>query len=131
MRISFDHAHIFATNIDTTVDFFVRMFDAIVVWDEEAAGVRCARLMIGKGFVHVYAQPPRILRTGVVHHLGIETDDLEGLVSTMVSKGYVFRNPIREESKFKYVMIAGPDELLIELFECREPARWRLQDQSA
>ncbi|MBA3254808.1 MAG: hypothetical protein H0T67_11195 [Burkholderiaceae bacterium] len=29
-------------------------------------------------------------------------------------------------AKFKYVMIAGPDDLLIELFECREPQRWQL-----
>jgi hypothetical protein len=44
----------------------------------------------------------------------------------MTSRGFVFRNPIREEPTFKYVMIAGPDDLLIELFECHEPARWRI-----
>jgi hypothetical protein len=25
---------------------------------------------------------------------------------------------------FDYVMVAGPDDLLIELFQCHEPARW-------
>jgi hypothetical protein len=45
----------------------------------------------------------------------------------MQARGFVFRNPIREDKAFKYVMIAGPDDLLIELFECREPARWRIR----
>jgi len=46
----------------------------------------------------------------------------------MKNNGYLFRNEIREQSKFRYVMIAGPDDLLIELFECREPARWQLKN---
>jgi hypothetical protein len=45
----------------------------------------------------------------------------------MKSRGFVFRKPIQEEKAFKYVMIAGPDDLLIELFECQEPARWRIR----
>jgi hypothetical protein len=45
----------------------------------------------------------------------------------MTSSGFVFRGPIREDKAFKYVMIAGPDDLLIELFESHEPARWRIR----
>ena len=46
------------------------------------------------------------------------------VIRLKIGRGFVFRNPIREEPTFKYVMIAGPDDLLIELFECHEPARW-------
>ena len=38
-----------------------------------------------------------------------------------------FRNAIREQPKFRYVMTAGPDDLLIELFQCHEPQRWQLK----
>jgi catechol 2,3-dioxygenase-like lactoylglutathione lyase family enzyme len=127
MRVSLDHAHIFASDPEATIEFFRTMFGASVVWDEVAAGVRGIRLQIGRAFVHVYDQPPRKPRGGAVHHLGIETDDLVGLVRKMTSNGFAFRNPIRDEDAFKYVMIAGPDELLIELFESREPARWRIR----
>ena len=58
--------------------------------------------------------------------VNIETDDLAGLVRKMTSRGFVFQNPIREDNAFKYLMIAGPDDLLLELFECREPNRWRI-----
>jgi catechol 2,3-dioxygenase-like lactoylglutathione lyase family enzyme len=126
VRVSLDHAHIFASDAGVTVRFFQTMFGAAVVWDEVVAGARVIRLQIGRAFVEVYDQPPKAPRGGAFHHLGIETDDLEGLVREMTSRGFVFRNPIREEPTFKYVMIAGPDDLLIELFECHEPARWRI-----
>lgn len=124
MRIALDHAHIFSSDVAATVAFFRTMLDAVVVWDEEAAGARNVRLRIGRGFVQVYDQPPRTPRGGVVHHLGVETDDLDALVARMKSRGFEFRNAVRELPRFRYVMIAAPDDLLIELFECREPARW-------
>ena len=127
MRISLDHVHIFATDLSVTVAFFQKMFDAALVWDEDAAGARTARLRLGNAFVQVYAQPPKAPRGGTMHHLGIETDDLDGLVARMKAHGHVFRNAIREEPKFKYVMTAGPDDLLIELFQCHEPQRWELK----
>jgi len=40
-----------------------------------------------------------------MHHIGIETDDLDGLVARLKANGYEFRNSIREGPKFKYVMI--------------------------
>jgi len=126
MRTSLDHAHLFCSDLPQTLDFFVRMLGAEVVWDEQAAGVRNVRLALGGAFVHLYDQPPRRPRGGAVHHLGIATDDLDALVAWMSERGFEFRNDIREEARFRYVMIAGPDDLLIELFQCREPQRWRM-----
>ena len=126
MRISLDHAHIFASDIDATIDFLSRMFGATVVWGEEAAGTRSVRVQIGKAFIHIYDQAPRSERGGPVHHLGIETDDLDGLVTRMKAEGFAFRNAIRTEPKFRYVMVAGPDNLLIELFQSLEPGRWKI-----
>jgi catechol 2,3-dioxygenase-like lactoylglutathione lyase family enzyme len=126
MRVSLDHAHIFASDLDATVAFFRTMFNAAVVWDDVVAGARGVRLQIGRAFILIYDQPPKAPRGGAFHHIGIETDDLYGLVQQMRSRGFAFRKPIQEDKTFKYVMISGPDELLIELFECREPERWRI-----
>ena len=126
MRVSLDHAHLFASDIAATIEFFTRLFGAEVVWDEEAAGTRSVRLQVGKGFIHVYDQAPRGERGGPVHHLGIETDDLDALVAKMQADGFQFRKPVRVEPKFKYVMVAGPDNLLIELFQSLEPERWKI-----
>ncbi|MGR8921013.1 MAG: VOC family protein [Gammaproteobacteria bacterium] len=124
MQISLDHAHIFASNCQETVEFFQAMFGATLIWDETVAGARVVRLKLGRAFVNVYGQPPKAPRGGAIHHLGLETDDLEALVRAMTARGYEFRNEIREEPTFRYVMVAGPDGLLIELFECAEPERW-------
>lgn len=126
MRVSLDHAHIFASSLDATVGFFRTMFNATVVWDDVVAGARGVRLQVGRAFILIYDQPPKAPRGGAFHHIGIETDDLDGLVCQMKSRGFVFRNPVQEAGPFKYVMISGPDELLIELFECYEPDRWRI-----
>ena len=66
-------------------------------------------------------------RGSAVHHLGVETDDLAALVARMEAHGFRFRNPIRDDPKFRYVMISGPDDLLIELFQIREPDHWQLK----
>ena len=126
MRISLDHAHIFASDIKATIGFLTRMFGATVVWDEEAAGTRSVRMQIGRAFVHIYDQPPKTDRGSAVHHLGIETDDLDGLVARMKAEGFRFRKAIRTEPKFRYVMVEGPDHLLIELFQSLEPERWKI-----
>lgn len=107
--------------------FFCRMFDARCVWDEQAAGARNVRIALGNAFIHLYDRPLKGPRSGPVHHIGIETDDLEALVSRMCAQGFVFRNPIRREPKFNYVMVMGPDDLLTELFQCHEPERWQVQ----
>ena len=127
MPVNFDHAHIFASDLAATVRFFQEMFGAEIVWDQEAAGVRNVRLAIGKGFIHLYDQPPKLDRPGNIHHLGIETDDLDGLVEHMRSKGFQFRNPIRDYPQFRYVMIAAPDNILIELFQVRARSAWRVE----
>jgi hypothetical protein len=44
----------------------------------------------------------------------------------MTANGFAFRNPVRDAGDFRYVMVAGPDELLIELFEPRDPTRWQI-----
>ena len=125
-KISLDHIHLFASNIEVTIKFFKQCFDAKVIWDEQAAGVRNVRIRIGQAFIHLYDQPPRGARGGAMHHLGIETDDLDDLVAKMKSLGISFKNQISEEDKFKYVMVQGPDDLLIELFQCKEPERWAI-----
>ena len=117
MRISLHHVHMFASNIDESIRFFREMFGAELLIDKEMAGARNVMMSIGSGKINFYDQPPKDQGRGIVHHLGIETDDLEALVEQMQSKGYDFRKPIRDLGAWKYVMVEGPDHVLIELFQ--------------
>ena len=117
MKIDLDHAHLFASDVDETIRWWSEMLGARVVFDLEVAGARNVRLAVGRGFIHLYDQPPRVVGSGSVHHLGIQTDDLEGLVASMETKGFHFQRPIKDFGAMKYVMAAAPDNVLLELFE--------------
>ena len=74
-------------------------------------------ISIGSSKINFYDQSPKDNGRGPVHHLGIETDDLEALVMHMKSKDFEFRKPIANLGYMKYVMAEAPDRVLLELFE--------------
>lgn len=122
MQIDLDHAHLFASDIGETVRWWSEMLGARAVFDLEIAGARNVRLAVGRGFVQFYDQPPRVVGSGSVHHLGIQTDDLEALVASMEAKGFHFRQGIKDFGVMKYVMAAAPDSVLLELFQVADVA---------
>jgi hypothetical protein len=83
----------------------------------DLAGARNVFMRIGKGRIHFYDQPPRFSGRGSIHHFGIQTDHLEGMVQRLKSKGVVFNKDITDVGFWKYVMVPAPDDILIELFE--------------
>ncbi|GAA4637507.1 hypothetical protein GCM10023196_091570 [Actinoallomurus vinaceus] len=68
------------------------------------------------GRIHLYEQPPKTLGQGTVHHLGVQTDELETVVERLRALG-VSVPDIRDEPTATYAMAQGPDRLLIEIFQ--------------
>ena len=94
------------------------MLNANVAFDGALAGARNVFLRVGNGRLHIYDQKPwREERQGAIHHLGIKTDDLQALVAHMRSQGVAFRSDIREFGNWRYIMVAAPDDVLLELFQ--------------
>ena len=73
-------------------------------------------LRVGEGRLHLYAQPPKHAGPAAVHHLGVETDELESLVARLAAAG-VSVTDIRRQPEASYAMASGPDGLLLELFQ--------------
>jgi len=121
VQIDLDHAHLFASDVDATIRWWSDMLGARVVFDLEVAGARNVRLAVGRGAVLLYDQPPRVVGMGSVHHLGVQTDDLEGLVASMEAKGVHFRDPVQDFGAVKFIMVMAPDNVLLELFEVAAP----------
>ena len=117
MKISLHHAHLFASNIDKSIQFYCDMFGAEVLFDLKMAGARNVMIKIGNSRINFYDQSPKEQGKGAVHHLGIETENLEELVAHMKSKGFVFIKSIKNLGVFRYIMAEGPDHVLFELFE--------------
>ena len=95
MRNSLHHAHLFASNVDESIKFYSEMFGAKVLFDLEMAGARNVMIQIGSSRINFYDQPPKDQGRGAIHHLGIETEDLEALVAHMKSNGFQFKKPIK------------------------------------
>jgi catechol 2,3-dioxygenase-like lactoylglutathione lyase family enzyme len=114
---SLHHAHLFATDLAASIRFYRDMFGAEIVFDETVAGARNVLIPLGDAHLNFYEQPPKDGGHGAVHHLGIRTNDLHGLVAHMRSKGFEFRKQITDLGTLRYVMAMAPDGVLLELFE--------------
>ena len=111
------HTHLFAADINASLKYYQEMFGGQIVGDFEMAGARNVFLLIGKGRLHFYEQPPRDEGRGAIHHIGIQTDDLEALVAHMKAQGVQFRKGITDFGFWKYVMAPAPDNVILELFQ--------------
>ena len=120
-RARLHHTHLFASDLEASLDFYRRWFGAEVLDDTVFAGSRNVLLAIGDGRLNFYDQPPRDRGRNAIHHIGIQTDDLASLVERMGAGGVPFRKPIAQVGHLGYVMVEGPDGVLIELFQA-DPA---------
>ena len=59
MRVRLHHTHIFASDIDRTLQFWKEMFGAEILFDQMIAGARNVMIAIGDGRLNIYDQPPR------------------------------------------------------------------------
>lgn len=111
------HVHIFASDIDKSVRFYETFFGGMVILDTQVAGVRNVFMKIGNGRLHLYDQPPKNPLRGSIHHFGIQTDDIEGVVDKLRTGGVVLKKEITDLGFWKYMMVPAPDEILVELFQ--------------
>jgi catechol 2,3-dioxygenase-like lactoylglutathione lyase family enzyme len=117
MRNSLHHAHLFASDIRAGIAFYTEVFGGEVVLDADVAGARNVFIRIGSGRLHLYDQPPKAPGRGSIHHLGIQTDDLSGIVDRLRARGVEPSRGITDLGFWRYLMVPAPDEVLIELFE--------------
>jgi hypothetical protein len=54
---------------------------------------------------------------GNIHHLGIQTDNLEEMVKRFTAGGTPLKKGITDFGFWKYITVLAPDNVLIELFQ--------------
>jgi catechol 2,3-dioxygenase-like lactoylglutathione lyase family enzyme len=113
---SLHHTHLFASDVDRSIVFWRDHFGAVVLLDTEFAGARNVFMRVGEGRLHLYDQAPKHAGAGTVHHLGIETDELDALVARL-KVARVSVTDVRRHAEGDYAMAEGPDGLLLELFQ--------------
>lgn len=117
MAARFHHTHLFASDIEETLAFYTRWFDATVVADHDFGGARNVMVQVGTGMLNFYDQAPRGNGKNAVHHLGFQVDDLADLAQRMGDEGFELRSEVRQLPELDYLMIEAPDGVLLEVFE--------------
>jgi catechol 2,3-dioxygenase-like lactoylglutathione lyase family enzyme len=117
MAVHLHHVHLFAADLDATVAWYRDNLGGEVFYDGDFGGARNVFMKIGTGRVHFYDQPPREYGRNAVHHVGMRTDDLPGLVARLRANGVPLRSDIREFGNWRYIMCGAPDGVLLELFQ--------------
>jgi catechol 2,3-dioxygenase-like lactoylglutathione lyase family enzyme len=116
------HAHIFASNLVQTLGWWREHLGARVLYDDVIAGSRNVLIGVGSGRINIYDQPPKGPGRGPVHHLGVRVRDFDTVWKRLQDTGVTSPNGPREQDGWRYVMIAAPDGVLVEIFEFDDPA---------
>lgn len=116
------HVHLFASDIEKSLAFYQNAFGGKVILDENMAGARNVFMRVGTGRIHFYDQAPSFSGRGSIHHFGIQTDDIDGVVERLKAMGVPFKKCVTDIGVWKYVMVPAPDNVLIELFQVNRNA---------
>ena len=111
------HVHVFASDIEKSVEFYQTFFSGKIILDMDLAGARNVFMRIGTGRIHFYDQPPKNPGSGSIHHFGIQTDDINAMVKSLKKYGVLLKKEISDFGFWKYIMVPAPDDVLIELFQ--------------
>jgi catechol 2,3-dioxygenase-like lactoylglutathione lyase family enzyme len=122
MSLDLHHVHLFASNIDATIEWWCRHMGAKLLFDNELAGARNVFPAVGTGRLHIYDQAPRDRGRGAIHHLGIKVENLRDVWRGLQAQGVTSPHGLREQEGWRYVMISAPDGVLLELFEFDAPS---------
>lgn len=114
---SVHHTHLMASNLDASLEFYRRWFDAEVVADFDYAGARNVFVAVGSGRLHFYEQPPRSTERNAVNHIGLVIEGLDALADAMKAAGVSLPKDVQRFPDGNYLMVEAPDRVLLELFE--------------
>jgi predicted enzyme related to lactoylglutathione lyase len=104
-RASVHHTHLMASDLDASLEFYRRWFDAVVVADIDYAGARNVFVAVGSGRLHFYDQPPRSTERNTLNHVGLVVDGLDALADAMVSAGVELPKGLQRFPDGNYLMV--------------------------
>ena len=98
-RASVHHTHLMASDLDASLEFYRRWFDAVVVADFDYAGARNVFVAIGSGRLHFYDQAPRSTERNAVNHIGLVIEGLDALAAAMTNAGIELPKGLQQAQK--------------------------------
>jgi catechol 2,3-dioxygenase-like lactoylglutathione lyase family enzyme len=121
--VSIDHVHIHASDPAKTIEFYESFFGAQVIQKFESMGRRLTIMSLGdKSKLCILHVPPAVEKPNPemasIDHIGIEVENIEGLINRLKEKGFIFPVDLTQSSSgAKIAFCFGPDNVYLELIE--------------
>jgi catechol 2,3-dioxygenase-like lactoylglutathione lyase family enzyme len=127
MSYSIEHISIQCRDLETSIHYFQRMFDAeVILRREPGSPKRMAFLRIGNSMLELMEMGPASeavepMKHYGIHHIGIKTDDFESAYRDLRAKGADFLGePFEPIPGIRLVFLREPNGAVIELAQ-RDP----------
>ncbi len=127
MSYTIEHVSIRCRDIESSVDYFQRMFDAkVILRRTPGEGRRIVFLRMGDSMLELMemgspAEPADALNHLGVHHIGIKAEDFEAAYRDLKAKGAVFvGEPFEPTPGIRLAFLREPNGAVIELVQ-RDP----------
>ncbi len=120
---SIDHVHIHASDPANTIEFYESFFRAHLIQEFEILGRRLTVMSLGnKSKLSILHVPPAVAKPNSemasIDHIGIEVENIEGLINRLKEKGFTFPVDLTQSSSgVKIAFRFGPDNVYLELIE--------------
>ena len=126
LDFSFDHIHVYCSDLGATERFFTEGLGAEVAGRPESRGVPSVRLKVGGANIYLRPAregenlvPPGSQRFGA-DHFGLRVQDVDATVEELRKRGvFIEVEPWDFSSASRIAFIKGPDEVRIELVQAR------------
>jgi lactoylglutathione lyase len=126
LDFSFDHIHVFCSDMAATERFFVEGLGADVAGRPESRGVPSVRLKLGGANIYLRPQrdderltPPDSQHFGA-DHFGLRVADVDATVAELRQRGvFIEVEPWDFSPGSRIAFIKGPDGVRIELVQAR------------
>src|SRR5215218_378998 len=124
LDFTFDHIHIYCTDLAATERWFAEGLGAEVVGRPESRGVPSVRLKLGGA--NVYLRPARADETLVApgpelygtNHFGVRVANVDATVEELRGRGvFIEVEPLDFSAQSRIAFIKGPDGVRIELVQ--------------
>jgi len=127
MSYTIEHVSLRCRDMEGSIDFFRRMFDAkVILRRTPGEGRRIVFLRIGDSMLELMemgspSEPVDALNHLGVHHIGIKTEDFEAAYRDLKAKGATFvGEPFEPTPGIKLAFLREPNGAVIELVQ-RDP----------
>ena len=126
LDFSFDHIHIYCSDLDATEKWFTEGLGADVAGRPESRGVPSVRLKLGGANIylrparddeHLVAPGPELFGT---NHFGVRVANVDETVEELRKRGvFIEVEPLDFSAQSRIAFIKGPDGVRIELVQAR------------